>query len=212
MDCRSKAVIPFTLQDEPASFEADCRTRGRKWLAKNPAYENRPKDYWSKFEPELRSAFREMCGWCAMHIMRGQVDHFVPCATLKKTGRDALAYEWSNFRYIDGWINQKKLHADVLDPFVVQDGWFEITLPSLQLLPTEKIPIEYRELAKYTLTRLGLRDHEVVVRFREGWFSLYRNGELTLDGLRKMAPLIAMAVERDLNKGKDWRIPGEHAR
>lgn len=208
MDCGGKAVIPFSLQDEPESFEADCRTPGKEWLSENLAYKDRPKDFWSKFEPQLRTAFREMCGWCAMHIMRGQVDHFVPCATLKKTGRDELAYEWSNFRYIEGWINQKKLSAAVLDPFVVQDGWFEISLPSLQLLPTDKIPNEYREIATFTLKRLGLRDHEVVVRYREGWFTLYREKKLTLDGLRQRAPQIAEAVERDLSVGKDWRTDG----
>ncbi len=200
-------MIPFTLQDEPESFDADCRTPGKKWLSQNPNYD-RPKDYWTPFEPQLRAAFNGMCGWCAMHVMRGQVDHFVPCATLKKTKQDKLAYEWSNFRYIEAWINQKKLSADVLDPFAVQDGWFEISLPSLQLLPTDKIPNEYRAIANYTLKRLGLRDHEVVVRYREEWFKLYREKKLTLDGLRERAPLIAEAVERDLSKGKDWRTDG----
>ncbi len=201
-------MIPFTLQDEPPSFKARCRAPGKKWLERNPGYKNRPKDYWSQFEPELRKAFREMCGWCAMHIMRGQVDHFIPVATLKKTGRDQLAYEWKNLRYIEAWINQKKRDAEVLDPFVVQAGWFEISLPSLQLLPTDRIPEPYREVAFFTLNRLGPRDHEVVVRYREKWFSLYRGCKLTLEGLRRIAPLIAEAVERDLNAGKDWRSKG----
>lgn len=198
-------MIPFTLQDEPPTFEAECRTPGKRWLAENPQYD-RPKDLWTKFEPELRAAFNEMCGWAAMHIMRGQVDHFTPIATLKKKGQDELAYDWKNFRYIEGWINQKKLSAQVLDPFVVQDGWFEISLPSLQLLPTEKIPAEFLELALFTLKRLGLRDHEVVVRYRKGWFDLYRQNKLTLNGLQQRAPLIAAAVERDLKDGKDWRL------
>ena len=87
-------MIPFARQDEPPTFEPECRTPGRIWLSENPAYSDRPKDFWSKFEPELRQAFNEMCGWCAMPIMRGQVDHFVAIATLKGLGSDQLAYEW----------------------------------------------------------------------------------------------------------------------
>ena len=203
-------MIPFTLQDEPPTFDRQCRIPGRKWLAEHPDYE-RPQDYWTAFEPDLRRAFNEMCGWCAMFIMRGQIDHFIPVATLRKTGQDDLAYEWKNFRYIDAWINQKKREAEVLDPFLVQPGWFEITLPSLQLLPTEQIPKDFQEIAVFTLKRLGLQDHEVVVRYRERWFNLYRNHELTLEGLRQVAPLIAEAIERDLATGKDWRLDRETA-
>jgi hypothetical protein len=193
------------LHDEPPAFEMKCRIPGRQWLSDHPDYQ-RPKDYWTVFEPQLRHAFNEMCGWCAMFIMRGQMDHFIPVATLRKTGQDHLAYEWGNFRYIEPWINQKKLDADVLDPFLVQPGWFEITLPSLQLLPTDKIPDDFREIAVFTVNRLGLRDHEVMIRYRESWFALYRKHQLTLDGLRQIAPLIAEAIERDLVAGKDWRL------
>lgn len=140
-----------------------------------------------------------------MRIMVGQVDHFVPVATLKKDGNDQLAYEWSNFRYVLGWVNQKKLSATVLDPFVVQEGWFRITLPSLQLLATDAIPEELRELANFTLRRLGLQNHEVFIRCRQEWFNSYRNRRLSLEELRDYAPQIADAVERDLLDGTDWR-------
>jgi hypothetical protein len=214
LDSENEFVIPFAPQAEPATFDAVCRIPGNNWLAANPDYKdrpspkNRPRDYWSNFELDLCIAFNGMCGWCAMRIMtKGEVDHFIPVATLKQTGQDHLAYEWSNFRYIEGWINQKKLNSSVLDPFVVQDGWFEIALPSLQLLPTHKIPEHHLTLALFTLKRLGLQNHEVIVRYRQNWFDLYIRNELNLDGLRKQAPLIAEAVERDLLAGKDWRLP-----
>lgn len=141
-----------------------------------------------------------------MTVMRGETEHYVPVATLKETGQDDRAYDWDNLRYADGWINQKKLTAKVLDPFDVEDGWFEINLPSMQLLPTNNIPLDNRELAAFTLKRLGLRDHEVIVRFRKEWFDMYRKGKLTIDGLKDVAPLIALAVERDLAQGIDWRL------
>jgi hypothetical protein len=197
-------VIGFTLQDEPDAFNERCRKRGLTWPAENRTY-NRPKDYWTEFEPELREAFSGLCAYCAMRTMKCQVDHFRPVAVLKEEGNDGLAYEWSNLRYGDGLLNRKKWKHIVLDPFDVKEGWFEIQLPDLQLRATEQIPEPFRELAIFTIKQLGLRDGEVVVRYRSELFEMYKEGKLSLAGLRKFAPLIADAVQRDLDRGKDWR-------
>jgi len=53
---------------------------------------------------------------------------------------------------------------------------------------------------------LGLRDSEVVVRYRREWFELYQKGDLSLRGLSKRAPLVARAVEADMANGRDWRL------
>jgi hypothetical protein len=197
-------MIGFTLQDEPVAFEERCRKRGQAWLDAHRTYD-RPKDYWTEFEPDLRDAFDGLCAYCAMKIMKGQVDHFRPVAVLKAEGKDELAYEWSNLRYGEGLLNGKKWKHIVLDPFDVRDVWFEIQLPDLQLRETSAIPQQYRELASFTLQKLGLRNGEVVVRYRREWFEMYRDRKLTLNGLREVAPLIAAAVERDLHAGTDWR-------
>jgi hypothetical protein len=144
--------------------------------------------------------------------MKGEVDHFVPVSVLKAQGKLHLAYEWSNFRYGEGTLNQRKAVSRVLDPFVVEDDWFRILLPSLQLVLTDKVPDDIRALAEFTLEKLGLRDHEVVVRYRREWFRMYQEGRLNLDGLREVAPLVAQAVERDLEDGKDWRRPANSSR
>jgi hypothetical protein len=144
-----------------------------------------------------------------MRVMKGQVDHFIPVAVFKAEAKHHLAYEWSNFRYGEGTLNQRKATARVLDPYDVQDDWFRVLLPSLQLILTDKVPDRIRALAEFTLERLGLRDHEVVVRYRREWFRMYQEGRLSLDGLQEVAPLVARAVEADLAKGKDWRlVPG----
>lgn len=178
-------------------FDERCRNRGQAWLAKNPTYD-RPYDYWTEFEPDLRMAFSGLCAYCAMRIMKGQVDHFRPVAILKEEGQDALAYEWSNFRYGEGVLNGKKWKHEILDPFDVQDGWFEIQLPGLQLRATDSIPRRLRELAAFTILQLGLRDSEVVVRYRHEWFKMYEEGNLNLAGLNEVAPLIARAVRREI--------------
>lgn len=91
----------------PWGFNARCRTRGRKWLRENPDYD-RPRDYWTEFEPALRRVFRVLCGYCAMTVMKGEIDHFVPAALLKERGQHRLAYEWSNFRYGEKTMNGRK--------------------------------------------------------------------------------------------------------
>jgi hypothetical protein len=109
------------------------------------------------------------------------------------------AYDWSNYRFAAGWINCSKQNLDsnqMIDPFCVGDDWFEILLPSLQLVTTKAVPEGMRERAKTMLTRLHLQDDERVIRVRRRWYELYQDGNLTLEGLRESAPLIAAAVER----------------
>ncbi len=88
----------------------------------------------------------------------------------------------------------------VLDPVEVRDGWFEITLPDLQLRVTEAVPAERRALAQQTLIRLHLRDDERVMRQRREWYRLYQKGDITIEVLHRFAPLIARAVEAKASK------------
>jgi hypothetical protein len=128
-------------------------------------------------------------------------------AVFNRESNHHLAYEWSNLRYGDATMNQRKTDARVLDPSEVQDDWFQILLPSLQLVLTDRVSDDIRPLAEFTLERLGLRDHEVVVRYRRVWFRMYQEGGLSLDHLWEHAPLVARAVEHDLAREKDWRLP-----
>lgn len=189
-------MIRFEPISEPGNFDADCRIPGQGWLLKNPNT-GRPKDYWSPFRPVLVRAFRNLCGYCAMATVGDEeVDHYVGC------GEDiSLAYEWSNYRCCKNIMNKRKGHRRpnqprVLDPFEVEDDWFELLLPSLQLVLTDRVPCEVRDRAAFTLRRLGLRDDERIVRLRRQWLELYEKGDLSLAGLETMAPLIARAVRK----------------
>ena len=64
--------------------------------------------------------------YCVMFDFKAQTDHFIPIAVLKQESKDELAYEWKNFRYAEGVLNGRKAGTSVLDPFQVQDEWFEI--------------------------------------------------------------------------------------
>lgn len=122
----------------------------------------------------------------------GTVDHFVNC-----NADEMLAYDWRNYRFASQWINSSKQDCtdELLDPLRVGSGWFKIILPSLQLVATDRIPAAKRRKAEHTLKRLHLDHDERVVRQRRQWYRLYQEGSITLDGLRKMAPLIAEAVQ-----------------
>jgi hypothetical protein len=84
----------------------------------------------------------------------------------------------------------------MLDPYEVGEGWFEVILPSLQLMATDKVPPECRALVERTLECLPLSHDERVLRQRRSWYEMYREGKLTLEGLRRVAPLIAVAEEK----------------
>ena len=184
-------MIRFEPVDEPAEFQERARVPGDAWLAANPEA-RRPKDYWTPFKGVLARGFRDLCAYSAMYEPVGTVDHFTSCHEDR-----SKAYEWQNYRYCAAWINSSKgnTRADrLLDPFEIEDGWFELHLPSLQLRVSDSIPDEFRERAEYVLDRLHLRDDERVMRQRDAWYSLYRNGELSTDGPQRMAPLIAAAI------------------
>jgi hypothetical protein len=182
--------------NEPASFDAKCRKTGVQWLASNPKAKRkgskRPKAFWTAFKPQLADAFHDLCAYSAMYEPVGTVDHFVPV-----DADESLAYEWANYRFASAWINSSKQKTKaVMDPLLVQDGWFKLLLPSMQLVVTDQVPAHMRDLAEATLTRLHLRDDERVVRQRRRWYRLFQQGKLDLAGLRENAPLIAAAVEK----------------
>ena len=184
-------MIHFEPVPEPPEFHRQAKEPGNAWLASDPDAE-RPRDYWTPFKPALADGFRNLCAYSAMYEPIGTVDHFVSWNEDR-----AKAYEWENYRYCAAWINASKGSipaAALLDPFEVEDGWFEILLPSLQLKVSDRVPEELRERADYVLKRLRLRDDERVLRQRREWYRMYQSGELSLEGLARKAPLIAAAI------------------
>lgn len=183
-------MIHFDEVPEPAAFRERAAVPGVQWLEEHP--DGRPPAYWTQFRIQLADGFNNLCAYAAMYEAVGTVDHFVSIDEDR-----SRAYDWSNYRFASAWANSRKSRApssDVLDPYAVEDGWFEVLLPSLQLVATDAVPPELRPRAEFVLDRLHLRDHVEVIRCREAWYSMYREGNLTLDGLAQKAPLIARAV------------------
>jgi hypothetical protein len=178
---------------EPAQFDSKVRQPGNAWLAQINDTTVRPKDLWSHFLSDLADGFGNRCGYRAMWDTDGTVDHYLSCKNHRH-----LAYEWSNYRFSSGSVNSSKKNLDnlTLDPFEVDDNWFEVIFPSFQLVLTNNVPTNMRDKAQFTLDRLKLRNGNKVREARRLYYGLYRDGKITLEGLRTFAPQVAHAVER----------------
>lgn len=187
-------MIKVERASEPTSFDEGCRKPGNAWLLANPDGDPHRHPLWSEFRAPLREAFHKRCAFLALQIPRGTVDHWISV----RSQRD-LAYEWSNYRFVDGAINSAKKPAwegKLVDPFEIESDWFEILLPSLQLKLVAELEEGLRERVLFTLDRLHLVDGEDVILLRKEWLDLYESGDLSLRGLTKVAPLIARAVAK----------------
>lgn len=181
---------------EPPSFDRECRQKGRQWLTGLTDLPDRPKDFWSPFRPDLRRGFGRRCGYYAMYLHDGQVDHSTSWKTSVTRGTPELAYEWDNFRFIDGALNSRKGTQDeqLLDPFEVQAGWFEIDLPTL-FLRAVGVPPERQDAAQRTLNRLELDQGPRALELRWEWYDQHQRG-LPFEQLQEFAPLVADAIQR----------------
>ncbi|MEE3716051.1 hypothetical protein V2H45_04730 [Tumidithrix elongata RA019] len=183
----------FILSDEPEDFDEKVRQKGNQWLRKNP--DKLPKDYWSISNSDLAKRFDDLCSYAVMRIPSGNgtVDHY-----LSKKNYPHLAYEWSNYRHAFSRINGCKQNYDtrILDPFEVDEDWFEIILPSLQLVLTPLIPQEFRDRAKFTLKQLQLQDGDWILQQRQYYYDAYKEGNMTILQLERDAPLLARALKK----------------
>jgi hypothetical protein len=184
-------MLRCTPAPEPEGFDQAVRKKGNEWLSSNPG--KIPKDLWSDFKPQLEAAFDDRCAYTAMYVPSGvgTVEHY-----LSKRNYPQLAYEWSNYRHAINRVNGCKGNLDdlVLDPFEVEDDWFAIQIPDLQLVLTDKIPAELRDKATFTIEKLQLQNSPWILRQRRRWYNGYLNGKYSLELLDEDAPMIARAI------------------
>ncbi len=142
-------MIQVIEKDEPSYFDKLVRKRGAKYLSRrsNQSIAPTDKEYknhaywtkrWSNTLEDLGEAYDNICAYCCekIHPLTGnkQVDHFKPKSQVPY---HLLAYEWSNYRFAAGQLNNWKDDNEVLDPFQIQDGWFVMLFPSLQVEPAD---------------------------------------------------------------------------
>jgi hypothetical protein len=199
-------MMHFDRPVEPAGFHERVRVPGENWLSNHRSA--KPElfpDYWKRFRHELGDGFTWLCAYSAVRTVDGEVDHY-----RSKSKCPELAYEWSNYRYASSRINSRKSTHDqaILDPFEVQDDWFEVQLGTWQLLITDNLPPDQRMRAEFTLEKLGLGSGDDAVRTRRIYYDEFAKGGSTLQSLDKSVPLVARAVRSFLEKLTP--VPDEH--
>lgn len=192
-------MIPVQLQPEPSDFNTKVRAKGLTFLHQNPspdskAWKNR--SYWTAAINDLCNAYNRMCAYSAQWIPPAQgtptIDHFIP-----KSIVPGQAYEWSNYRLSCQLLNSRKRELqDILDPFIIQPGWFVLHFPSLHVKPGLNLDVHTKQGVINTINRLKLNDEDSCIQSRESWLIPYCQGKYPFSFLKEKAPFIAYELER----------------
>jgi hypothetical protein len=188
---------------EPADFNRKVRVLGKKFLQKTPNPTGRQwngKDYWRKALGDMFTAYNEICAYCASWTIRTtkiesqydtSIDHFMP-----KSAAPAQAYEWANFRLCRRRLNMRKeSHGDVLDPFTLAPGWFNLDFRTFLLVPNPTLHASDREQVKATIDRLQLNADNDYVNERIGAIREYCLGKATFAQMLNRYPFIAAEMQ-----------------
>ncbi|MEZ4390238.1 MAG: hypothetical protein R3A48_04005 [Polyangiales bacterium] len=213
-------MIPVAPAEEPPTFNAHVRERGKAAIGRllgqsvlGPGRKPvttyaRPEDipgnkfptYWTETRggdgksalDDLMDSYAQTCAYLGMRLERATgsptVDHFVP-----KERDWQLVYEWSNYRLSAGCVNGAKGTRDVVDPFKVQSGWFELDLDTFRVHRGQSAPATEHGRIDRTLEILNLRQ---CVSQRGDFIQLYRNEKIMIREVERYAPFIAAELRR----------------
>jgi hypothetical protein len=198
-------MIHVVKRKQPARFSSEVEVLGQAWLAANPVKKKGEKlpPLWQKCLPELRQSYKGICAYFCIYVRpatgASSADHFIA-----KSSNRALAYSWDNYRFACSRMNARKNDAsDVLDPFTILDGWFELYFPTMQVRPAKNLSAATLQAVRSTIRRLKLNSHECCQECEEYWNDYYQNG-LAIDRLFRYAPFIALeAVRQNLLHSND---------
>ncbi len=193
-------MIRVGPQPEPTDFDVTVRQPGLRALE-----ENREKlpAHWRRCLDDLHAAYRGICAYACIYIDQAtgarSVDHFVA-----KSSDRQLTYEWSNYRLACSLINSRKGTFDnVLDPFEIEDGWFELEFSALQIVPNSELDSGLQQRAQDTIDRLGLHTKECRDA-RAEYFNNYIQRHIDFYYLEQKSPFVAKEMRRqDLVRKED---------
>jgi len=198
-----ETLIPVTPVAEPADFNTKVRVPGTAFLIKTPTPNGsqwKRKDYWRRALENLFDGYNGICAYCASWTKRAtnistpqdsSVDHFIP-----KSAEPLQAYEWSNFRLCRSRLNfRKDIHIDVLDPFILAPGWFNLDFRTFFLVPSPTLTTLNRKQVEATIDRLQLNADNDYVYERIGAIREYCLGRATYEQLLNHYPFIAVEMQ-----------------
>lgn len=187
-------MIKVEQKPKPSDFDSKVKNPGLNFLKtiKYPKGKQwKGKDYWCRVLPDMRRAYKSICAYSSLWLLpheKATIDHYVP-----KSDNPSLAYEWSNFRLANLWINScKHTYNDVLDPFTIGDDWFILDFTTFLIKPNPDLPKQLEETVLTTIERLKL-NHNDYIESRQFWFDSFKNDTTKLS---KKAPFIAYEIER----------------
>ncbi len=191
-------MIPVAAKPEPINFTEQVRIPGQKFLskvAKPTSLQWRGKEYWQRVLPDMRRAYKSICAYSGFWIPHStgnhSIDHFIP-----KSKQPSLAYEWHNYRYVSARFNSRKGTNTIIDPFELVCGCFILDFNSFLIKPNPDLSRNQKDKLWKTIKHLKLNDDEDLVIERQTWYLNYLNEEISFKYLKKMAPFIALEVER----------------
>ena len=188
-------MIPVAPKPEPVGFDRQVRQKGKQFLDTHgvPGKSSGFRNYWKDIIDDLHRLYDGICAYTCIYLAPpGTVDHFLP-----KSKYPYLAYEWTNYRLTSAIINNRKGESeDVLDPFLVQPGWFTLDFPSCLIKMNDLIPPEYARRAACTIDILKLNDDDRLVQDRCDIIMEYVERNVTLTFLEKRYPFIATEIRR----------------
>lgn len=202
---------------EPPTFDAQVREPGLRAIAEmvgeTPSGKKRPgrprkkiadrredipakefPDFWTLALDDLMSSYHEVCSYCGIRIEHttgvASVDHMV--AKSKDWRR---VYEWDNYRLASLLLNSRKSIHELLDPFEIEDGWFQLELFGFQVIPNASLTPMQMERVVETISKLGLN---------KPWFcsarQRYANRYIAIGDsfstLQEDCPFVAMELRR----------------
>ncbi len=188
-------MIHVVEQPEPHDFHSKVRIPGEAFLRRNPnPKSNQFERCWSDCLSDLYTSYNGICAYTASILASSErsVDHYVPKQKAKH-----LAYEWSNYRLCLPRVNgHKKNSEDVIDPFHIQNGWFNIDFTSFFIFPADELP-EYLTVAIIaTITQLKLNSDDILVRARRSAVVEYVKNNLPFEDIERYHPFLAFELDR----------------
>lgn len=156
-------MLRVNLVSEPPCFDERVRQRGIRWLERHNIPLSSPcpegialAPYWREVLDDLYYLYGGYCSYSSVRFELApggmSVDHFV--AKSKLAGR---AYEWDNYRLACVRLNSKKgVISDVLDPFEVEDGWFQLDLFTGKIHANDNLDSGYIISINNTIDKLYL--------------------------------------------------------
>jgi 5-methylcytosine-specific restriction endonuclease McrA len=152
-------------------------------------------EFWTRALDDLLERYERRCAYACVYIERvsgaATVDHWEP-----KSKDPRLAYEWSNFRLACSLMNARKgVHTNIVDPFKVEDGWFELELVDFGVIPGHALRGPQRATVENTIDEFQLNCHECR-QLRGEYASAYWEREIRLGYLERRAPFVARELRR----------------